>query len=104
YDRHFARALTRHVSRHKAFAQAMESIRSPIVRIREFDEQFTVPHWGFGSVEEYYRTASSARLIRQITVPTLILHSRDDPLIPGHLFDALERSEAVTLHVSDFGG
>lgn len=105
YDRHFAKALTRHVSKHSAFAESVSSLlASPVGRIREFDERFTVPHWGFGTVEEYYRSASSARVIKQIRVPTLILHSRDDPLIPGDLFDTLDHSESVSLHLSEHGG
>ena len=105
YDRHFARHLTRHVTQHTAFAEVSRHLlESPVARIRDFDERFTVPRWGFGTVDEYYRTASSAQFIKQIRVPTLILHSRDDPLIPSHLFELLERPESVTLHLSDHGG
>jgi hypothetical protein len=105
YDRHFAKALTRHVARHGGFTETgRELFESPVVRIREFDERFTVPHWGFGTVEEYYAFASAARFVKRIEVPTLIIHSLDDPLIPGRLFAALERSDAVTLHLTDRGG
>lgn len=105
YDRHFAKALTRHVARHGGFAETSRDLfESPVVRIREFDERFTVPHWGFGTVEEYYAAASAARFVKRIEVPTLIIHSRDDPLIPGHLFEALECSDVVSLHLSDHGG
>ncbi len=105
YDRHFARALSQHVARHTMFTKfSREFRRLPVKRIREFDERFTVPHWGFGTVDEYYRTASAARYVKQITVPTLVLHSRDDPLIPVHLFESLDRSPAVSLHLTDYGG
>lgn len=105
YDRHFAKSLTRHVARHGGFAEtSRELFASRVVRIREFDERFTVPRWGFGTVEEYYATASAARFVKRITVPTLILHSLDDPLVPGQMFEALERSDAVTLHLTTHGG
>lgn len=105
YDRHFAKALTRHVARHGGFAETGRALfESPVVRIREFDERFTVPHWGFGTVEEYYAFASAARFVKRIEVPTLIIHSLDDPLIPAQLFAALERSDAVTVHLTDRGG
>jgi predicted alpha/beta-fold hydrolase len=105
YDRHFARHLTRHVTGHAAFADGSRHLLdAPVLRIRDFDERFTVPHWGFETVEDYYRRASSAQFIKQIEIPTLILHSRDDPLIPGNLFDSMERSDAVALHLADHGG
>jgi predicted alpha/beta-fold hydrolase len=105
YDRHFAKALTRHAARHPCFAETCRDLfASPALRIREFDERFTVRHWGFGSVEEYYATASAARFVKEIRVPTLILHSRDDPLIPDHLFESLDWSDAVTVHLTDHGG
>jgi len=105
YDRHFARHLTRHVSSHSAFAEnSRHLLESPVTRIRDFDERFTVPQWGFETVEHYYRSASSAQFIKQIEIPTLILHSRDDPLIPGHLFETLDRSNSVALSLSDHGG
>lgn len=105
YDRHFAKALTRHVARHGGFNESSRALLdSPVVRIRDFDERFTVPHWGFGTVEEYYAVASAAQFIKRIEVPTLIIHSLDDPLIPGHLFASLERSDAVTVHLTDRGG
>ncbi|MGC1273641.1 MAG: alpha/beta fold hydrolase [Planctomycetaceae bacterium] len=105
YDRHFARALTQHVSQHASFTEFHRELRMlPVRTIRDFDERFTVPHWGFGTVEEYYRAASAAQFVKQITVPTLMLHSRDDPLVPMQPFDTLDRSDAVTLHVSEHGG
>ncbi len=53
--------------------------------IREFDENFTAPSWGYKSVEEYYLKASP---IFQITKnlkkmpPTILIHSKDDPWVP----------------------
>ena len=40
----------------------------------------------------------------RIAVPTLVLHSRDDPLIPAHLFESLDRTDSVTLHLTEHGG
>ena len=111
YDRHFAKTLTQHIAGLDLetgddiiAAAARELQSSPAACIREFDQRFTVPRWGFDSVEHYYAAASSARFIKQIEVPTLILHSRDDPLIPAAIFENLERSDAVTLYLSEHGG
>ncbi|HWR17950.1 MAG TPA: alpha/beta fold hydrolase [Terriglobales bacterium] len=53
------------------------SIRS----LREFDDKITAPHGGFKDAEDYYHRAGSAQVVHRIAVPTLIIHSLDDPFI-----------------------
>jgi len=48
---------------------------------REFDDRVTAPLNGFDGVDDYYTRSSSRQFLRHITVPTLILHSRDDPFM-----------------------
>jgi predicted alpha/beta-fold hydrolase len=49
--------------------------------LREFDEQVTARFSGFTGADDYYQRASSARVAGAITVPTLVIHSSDDPFI-----------------------
>jgi hypothetical protein len=53
------------------------SIRS----LREFDDKITARYGGFASAEDYYQRAGASRVVDRITVPTLIIHSLDDPFI-----------------------
>ena len=53
-----------------------------IKTVREYDQFLTAPLSGFRDVSEYYRAASSQPFLKDVRVPTLLLHSRDDPLIP----------------------
>jgi uncharacterized protein len=53
------------------------SIRS----LREFDDRVTAYYGGFRGAEDYYTRAGSARVIDRIALPTLIIHSVDDPFI-----------------------
>jgi predicted alpha/beta-fold hydrolase len=50
--------------------------------ILDFDELFTSPANGFENADDYYTRASSVRVVGQIHIPTLIIHSEDDPFIP----------------------
>ena len=50
--------------------------------IRKFDATYTAPHSGFRDVMDYYRRASALPYLKHIGLPTLIIHSQDDPLIP----------------------
>ena len=54
--------------------------------IREFDERFTAPQGGYRDAADYYERTSSRAVIGRIRVPTLIIHSEDDPLIPAEPF------------------
>lgn len=49
--------------------------------IREFDEVITARHHGFTGADDYYTRASAARVVERIAVPTLVIHSSDDPFI-----------------------
>lgn len=51
--------------------------------VREYDDRFTARLHGFRDAWHYYETASSARWIEEIRVPTAILHALDDPFLPA---------------------
>jgi uncharacterized protein len=50
--------------------------------ILEFDERFTAPRNGFDGAADYYARTSCRRFLDSITVPTLLIHALDDPLVP----------------------
>lgn len=50
--------------------------------IRTWDALTVCPRWGFGSPEEYYATQSAARVLRYLHVPSLLVVSRQDPMVP----------------------
>ena len=49
--------------------------------IREFDDKITARYEGFAGAEDYYQRASSSRVLDRIRIPTLVIHSNDDPFI-----------------------
>ncbi|MFP5265400.1 MAG: YheT family hydrolase [Blastocatellia bacterium] len=61
--------------------------------IRKFDDVYTAPQAGFRDVAHYYERASAFPFISRITVPTLIVHAKDDPFIP---FGPFERPEVTS--------
>ena len=78
---------------------------STLKSFRDFDEYVTAPLHGFDGADHYYTVSSSRQYLKGITVPTLLLHARDDPFmtekaIPGQN----ELSESVVLEVSTHGG
>jgi predicted alpha/beta-fold hydrolase len=59
-------------------ATGLHGLRS----IEQFDNRFIAPMFGFESADDYYAKASSLPLIGRIRLPTLMIHSQDDPFIP----------------------
>jgi predicted alpha/beta-fold hydrolase len=47
----------------------------------EFDEIYTAPIHGFKSAQDYYTKCSSKQFLKNIKIPTLIIHSSDDPFM-----------------------
>jgi hypothetical protein len=74
--------------------------------IREFDEHITAKYMGFAGAEDYYTKASAANIVDKIAVPTLVLHSLDDPFIVMSAATAakLRANPNVTLVETQHGG
>jgi uncharacterized protein len=78
---------------------------STLKSFRDFDEYVTAPLHGFDSADHYYTVSSSRQYLREIAVPTLLLHARDDPFMTEKAIPRKnELSDSVTLEVSPQGG
>jgi predicted alpha/beta-fold hydrolase len=51
--------------------------------LRAFDDAFTAPVHGFRDVDDYWSRASTKSELGKIAVPTLLVHARNDPFLPG---------------------
>ncbi len=71
----------------------------------EFDEYITAPLHGFKGHRDYYNRCSSIGFLKDIGVPTLVLHSRDDPFLnPRYLPTEDQISDSVRVEYSEHGG
>jgi predicted alpha/beta-fold hydrolase len=69
------------------------------------DETYTAPDAGYESAEAFYRAASPGPLLHRIDVPTLLIASRDDPVIPTSIYERCRGlSDAIEVYLSDRGG
>jgi len=81
--------------------------RIPEIRtVRQFDETFTAPHFGFESSADYYHRASAMRVIDRIRVPALIITAEDDPFVPVAPFrdPRIAANPHIQLIVTSHGG
>ena len=72
---------------------------------RAYDERLTAPLHGFAGAEDYYARSSSRQYLKDIAMPTLIVHALDDPLMsPDAAPRPDELSPAVEYDLSPRGG
>ena len=83
YETYFLWALRRRMLyKARLFPEHFDPKRLRGIRsLREFDDKITAYYCGFTGVNDYYDRASAAHVVGQIAVPTLVLHSANDPFI-----------------------
>jgi len=75
--------------------------------LREFDDLFTAPQFGYASHEEYYRAAQITPDISKFSIPVIALNSVDDPMQPGDSLPFLQaehEDSKLALIVTTRGG
>lgn len=74
--------------------------------VRQFDEIYTAPHFGFAGATDYYYRASALRVADRIRVPALVLTAADDPFVPPEPFSdpAIAGNPNITVRLSEHGG
>jgi uncharacterized protein len=79
---------------------------SSIKTVREFDEAYTAPHFGFDGADDYYYRASAMRIIDRLRVPALIITAEDDPFVPAGPFrdPKVSGNPVVELAICEHGG
>ena len=108
YQWNFVRGLKARMRRKAAAHPGRFSLeRLPLVRtVRQFDEYFTAPHFGFQDADDYYFRASAMRVVDRIRIPALVITAEDDPFVPVEIFrDAqLRRNPHINVVVTRHGG
>lgn len=84
YDRHFVEKLFREVEqRRRILPDAPMPPRWDRPQgMMEFDDWYTAPMSGFESCGDYYQRCSAEQFMPDITTPTTVITSRDDPMVP----------------------
>lgn len=88
YDFSLARALRRifkkHVSLFECIGGEYNIPKAATARtVRDFDDGLTRVSFGYKSVDDYYKDASSSRSIKDVKIPLLCIQADDDPIAPS---------------------
>jgi len=108
YEWNFVRDLKRRMRRKEQCRPGGFDLKglAAIKTVRQFDEVYTAPYFGFRDAEDYYHRASAMRVIDRITVPALIITAEDDPFVPSQPFrdSKLTGNPHVDLRLCEHGG
>ena len=91
------------ISLRKTYIKKFKTITSPLnVDVKQlksfwdYDDKITAPLHGFGGAQDYYDSCSSSQFLKDIKVPTRIIHSSDDPfMFASTIPDITELSDVV---------
>lgn len=93
------------VSLKKTYIKKFEKLESPLnvdvwqlKSFWDYDDKVTAPLHGFSGAQEYYDKCSSRQFLKDIKVPTRIIHSSDDPF----MFEATAPGEEELNKCIDF--
>jgi predicted alpha/beta-fold hydrolase len=105
YDAFYVHHLTSQVAQHQQHLPDVPQVVFPRrINLRQFDDLYTAPRWGYTGALDYYRQASALPWIPAIRVPTFILTARDDPFVAVEPFQTLPALAAVEVHICEHGG
>jgi predicted alpha/beta-fold hydrolase len=108
YQWNFVKDLKRRIRRKARYWPGRFDVSrlSAVRTVRQFDDVYTAPHFGFQDADDYYYRASAMRVIERIRVPALVITAEDDPFVPSTPFlnDKVTRNPSITLRLCRHGG
>ncbi|WP_446745617.1 YheT family hydrolase [Silvibacterium acidisoli] len=108
YEWHFLRSMTGRLRRKAAMYPRLyaDAAIDKIKTMRDFDQHIVARYGNFADADDYYYSVASSQYAASFHVPTLIIHSLDDPFIRmlPETRMALETNPAVTLIETQKGG
>lgn len=84
--------------RHPGYPSRRRILRGA-TSLRAYDDAVTAPVHGFDGASDYYRRSICTRHLGGIARRTLIITSRDDPIIPGHTIPERETRDHPHIEV-----
>lgn len=108
YTQTFLRRLKRKTLAKAALYQGILDVPTVLAarNLREFDDAFIAPVYGFRDADDYYTQSSSGPFLAGIRIPTLIIRSKDDPFFdPADIpYAGLNANPFLTPAIPEKGG
>ena len=66
---------------------------------KDFDDRYTAPIHGFADAEDYWRECSCRPVLKNISIPTLLVNARNDPFLAEACYPVAEAETNPNLHL-----
>lgn len=108
YLRRFMASLRRKIV-DKANVHPEELVTIGIHRLktfRDFDDRYTAPLHGFADADDYWMRCSSKHVLKDLSIPTLLVSAEDDPFLPPACYpvDIAREHSHLFLCTPSYGG
>lgn len=106
YEAYFMKRLKAQLSRRRRLVKGLvDTGVTPLPdRLIHWDDRFTAPCWGYSGAMEYYADASSATMLDEVSIPTIILTAQDDPIVPFSMYQKYPMSNYIEVVAPKHGG
>ncbi len=108
YNRRFVKKLCRKITQKALLHPGSVSVEklAQVKTLRDYDEHYTAPMFGYQNANDYYLQASSYAQLHQIAIPTLLINAQDDPFLGDGCFPITEATSHPLFYfeMTDFGG
>lgn len=104
YGRHFTNALISQTLAGPMPKGIDGEMISQIGSVREFDEHFTSVIAGYQGADDYYHRTTPLADMAKIRIPTLLVHSDNDPWIPDEAYHKIKTHGSLFCVITRGGG
>jgi uncharacterized protein len=107
YAQRFIKSLKKKILMKSAVMKGLDTSKlDKIKSLLEFDDAYTAPLHGFNGAVDYYTRNSAIYFLDSITIPTLIVNTKNDPFLSPECFPEkqLQGHPYVRLEIPDRGG
>lgn len=107
YSQRFVVSLKKKITIKSHLMEGLDIHKLPSVNtLIEFDNAYTAPIHGFSNAIDYYTKCSSIFFLKDITIPTLIVNTKNDPFLSTECFpfEMLQQHPYVKLEMPLRGG
>ncbi|NOH80743.1 hydrolase [Vibrio sp. RE86] len=75
-----------------------------VTKLYEFDDLITAPLHGFKDAEDYYQQCSGIHRLKEIKLPTQIIHAKDDPFMTDAVIPKYVLPDNIDYRLFEQGG
>lgn len=105
FDKFFVKNLLKHIEIcHKHFPDLPTFDLPKSLTLYMFNDLYIAPRAGFQNALDYYNRCSSGPLLKNIDIPTLILHANDDPFVSVDQYLPCANNDNIDFVLTPTGG